>query len=98
MTAGIVLVSIWMALSLGYTWLVLGFGSLYVCQGPGEGQACLDRYNAWWGRLLLLHFAVIVGTIVLWAIPRTRAWGLVVGFVGTGIPAIVFTVVWRVPL
>ena len=97
-TVGIVLVSIWMALSLGYTWLILGLGSLYVCQAPGEGQACLDRYNAWWFGLLFLHFVVIAVTIVLWMIPRTRAWGAVVGFVGTGIPAIAFTVVSRVPL
>ena len=95
---GIVLVSIWMFVSLVWSWLFLGLGSAHVCQGPGEGQACLDRYNAWWGALLILHLAVIPTTIVLLAIRRTRVWGTVVGFVGTGIPAIVFTIVSQVPL
>jgi hypothetical protein len=102
MTAGIVLVSIWMTLSLGYSWVIRGFGSNYVGQlprvSPAEQSACFDRYTMWWGFLMLLHLVVIVAAIVLWALPRTKAWGLVVGFVATGIPAFVFTIVWRVPL
>jgi hypothetical protein len=94
MTVGIVMVSVWMALWLGYSWLILGLGSNYVC----NESACFDRYTMWWGFLMLLHLVVIVVAIVLWVLPRIRVWGLVVGFVGTGIPAIVFTIVWRVPL
>jgi hypothetical protein len=48
--------------------------------------------------LLLLHFAAILAAILLWVFPRTRVWGLVVGFVATGVPAIVFTVAFDVPV
>lgn len=94
-TTGIVLVSIWMAISLIYSWLFLGFGSIYVCQSDA---ACLDRYNLWWGLLLLLHPIAILTAILLIVFPRTRLWGLVVGFLGTGVAAIVFTAAFRVPL
>ena len=90
MTLGIVLVSIWMALSLGFTWLILGLASFSECQE----YPC--RYDKWWWVLMLSYPVVIGATIVLWARPRTRAWGLVVGFVGTSVPAIVFTIVWGV--
>ena len=94
MTAGIVLVSIWMALWFGLSWLFLGLGSNYVC----HESPCFERYDMWLLFVLLLQLLVIVGTIILWRRPRTRAWGLVGGFVLPGIPAVVFTIVWRVPL
>jgi hypothetical protein len=101
-TVGIVITSIAMALSLFYTWVILGFGSNYVCQAPRvvpetEG-ACFDRYTLWWAILLGLHGVAIVAAIILWARPRTRAWGIVVGILTTVAPAAVFTVAYRVPL
>ena len=95
---GIVLVSIWMFIWLVYSWLILGLGSNYVCEGQPNASACFDRYTLWWGMLLLLHLAAILAAIVLWVVPRTRVWGLVVGLVATAVPAIVFTVAFDVPV
>jgi hypothetical protein len=101
-TVGIAIVSIVMALSLFYSWVVLGFGSDYVCQAaqvvPKTEGTCLDRYTQWWAILLGIHGAAIVAAIILWVRPRTRIWGIVVGILATVAPAAVFTVAYRVPL
>jgi hypothetical protein len=102
MTAGISIVSILMAASLLYSWLVLGFGSNYVCQlpriRPSQESACFDRYSMWWGLLLGLHLVAIVTAIILWRRPGTKGWGLAAGVLGTGVAAVVFTLAYRVPL
>ena len=90
---GIVFVSIWMVASILFTFL-LGAGGNYIC----SDSPCLDRYNARWFVLLLLTVASAIAAIVLWVFPRTRAWGFVVGLVGTGGAAIAFTLVYDVPL
>ena len=93
---GIVLVSILMAASLIFS-LLLGFGSLYVCQEP-ESSACISRYETFWRGLLGLHLVAIIVTIVLWTRRRTRPAGFVVGTLGTAGAAIAFTIVFEVPL
>jgi hypothetical protein len=95
-TVGIVLVSVWMAASLAYSWLILGLGELYVC--PGSDDPCSERYQFWWGTLFVVHLVVIFATILLWVVRQTRRWAWILGLVGTGPPAIAFTLAFDVPL
>jgi len=91
---GIVLVSIWMLLGLGWAFF-LGVGESYVCDGD---QACLDRYRSRWAMMLGVVALSILGTILLWIGRRTRPWGFVLGLLGTGGVAIAFTILYDDPL
>jgi hypothetical protein len=92
MIAGIVLVSIWMALSLLFSFFLIPFGGDAACQGAADVQACNDRFTAWWLGLLVVEFLAAVGAIILWVRPRieAKAWGLVLGVLGTGGLALAF--------
>jgi hypothetical protein len=91
--AGIVLVSIWMALSIFFSVFLIPFGADATCNAEADLEACLDRVTVLWLVLLGIELAAVVGTIILWVRPRTRIWGFLLGILGTGVLALVFTAI-----
>jgi hypothetical protein len=92
MVTGIVLVSIWMALSLLFSFFLIPFGGDAACHEAPDPERCRDTFTSLWIGLLLVELAATVVAIVLWTRPRmrSRAWGLAVGVLGTGVLALAF--------
>jgi hypothetical protein len=92
MVTGIVLVSIWMAISLLFSFFLIPFGGDAACLEAADPERCRGTFTSLWVGLLLVELAATVVAIVLWTRPRmrTRVWGLVIGVVGTGVIALVF--------
>jgi hypothetical protein len=89
--AGIVLVSIWMALSLLFSAFLIPLGADATCNAATDSDACFDRLNVQLLVLMGIELAAVVGTIILWVRPRTRVWGFVLGILGTGVTAVAFS-------
>jgi hypothetical protein len=89
--AGVVLVSIWMALSLLFSLFLIPFGGDAVCNAARDSEACFDRFNVQWLVLMGVELAAAVAAVVLLAIRRTRVWGIVLGVLGTGGVALAFS-------
>jgi hypothetical protein len=95
---GVVLVSIWMALSLLFSLFLIPFGGDAVCNAARDSEACFDRFNVQWLVLMGMELAAAVAAVILLAIRRTRVWGIVLGILGTGGAALAFTLLAGIDL
>jgi hypothetical protein len=96
--AGIVVVSTWMAVSLLFSAFIVSFGADATCNSAPDQSACLDRVAVLWLVLMGIELAAVVGTIILWVRPRTRVWGFLLGILGTGVLALLFSAVMGIDL
>lgn len=95
---GVVAVGTWMALWGLVAFIGFPLGADGLCADRPDGPACGSAFLPAWYGLMVVEAAAALATLVLWLTPRRRAWGFVVGSVGTGGVAIAFALLFGLPL
>lgn len=95
---GVVVVGTWMALWGLVAFIGFPLGADGLCADRPDGPACGSAFLPAWYGLMVVEAAAALATLLLWLTPGRRAWGFVVGLLGTGGTAIAFALAFGLPL
>lgn len=90
--------SAWMAVWGLVSFIGIPLGADGICADGGSGVACGSAFLPSWLALMAVEVLAVLGAVALLVPPGRRAWGVLLGVLGTGGVAIAYSLALGLPL